>query len=130
MSPRRSDRPDPGPTLTLCRGCCCGTVKKHPDVDHPAQLRRLTTETAGSGRVCHSECLDACSYSNVVVVSPSAAGRAAGARPVWLLGVLDAETEDEIIAWVRAGGPGVVDPPGMLDLRVFTPSRRVRSAVD
>jgi hypothetical protein len=115
-----------GPTLTVCRGCCCGTASKHPGVDHRAQLERFRA----AGRVRVSDCLDACAYSNVVVVSPSPAGRAAGARPVWLLGVLDAETEDELAAWVRAGGPGVAEPPGMLDLRIFTPSRRVRAAVD
>ncbi|MDF2977272.1 MAG: hypothetical protein K0S40_2000 [Actinomycetospora sp.] len=115
-----------GPTLTVCRGCCCGTASKHPDVDHRAQLERFRA----AGRVRVSDCLDACAYSNVVVVSPSPAGRAAGARPVWLFGVLDAETEDELTAWVAAGGPGVAEPPGMLDLRIFTPSRRVRAAVD
>ncbi|MDD7967187.1 hypothetical protein [Actinomycetospora lemnae] len=116
-----------GPTLTVCRGCCCGTARKHPEVDHRAQLARFRA-TGASVRV--TDCLDACAYSNVVVVSPSRAGRAAGARPVWLFGVLDAETEDEVVAWVDAGGPGVADPPGMLDLRVFSPSRKVRAAVD
>ena len=27
--------------VTLCRGCCCGTVEKRPDVDHEAQRVRL-----------------------------------------------------------------------------------------
>jgi hypothetical protein len=40
--------------------------------------------------------------------------------------VLDAATEDEIATWVRAGGPGVADPSGLLDLRIFTPARRIR----
>jgi hypothetical protein len=119
-----------GPTVTLCRGCCCGTERKHPGIDHPAQVERLRRDTADAGRVRVSDCLDACAQSTVAVVSPSAAGRAAGGRPVWLLGVLDRATEDEITAWVRAGGPGVVDPPGMLDLRIFTPARRIRSRVD
>jgi (2Fe-2S) ferredoxin len=127
---RSHPRPVVGPTVTLCRGCCCGTVRKHPGTDHAAQVQRLRADTAGAGRVRVSDCLDVCAHSNVVVVSPSAAGRAAGGRPTWVLGVLDAETEDEISAWVRAGGPGVADPPGLLDLRIFTPSRRVRSAVD
>ncbi|MFC5138118.1 hypothetical protein ACFPK1_07735 [Actinomycetospora rhizophila] len=114
-----------GPTLTVCRDCCCGTTRKHPGVDHAAQLARF--RAAAPVRV--SDCLDACAYSNVVVVSPSRAGRAAGARPVWLFGVLDADTEDELTAWIAAGGPGIADPPGMLDLRIFTPARRIRSAV-
>jgi (2Fe-2S) ferredoxin len=115
-----------GPTVTLCRGCCCGTERKHPGVDHAGQVARLRDDTAGAGRVRVSDCLDACAQSTVVVVSPSPAGRAAGARPVWLLGVLDGDTEDEIAAWVRAGGPGVAEPPGLLDLRIFTPARRIR----
>lgn len=118
-----------GPTVTLCRGCCCGTLRKHPDVDHVGQVERLREGTAGAGRVKLSDCLDACAQSTVAVVSPSPAGRAAGGKPVWLLGVLDRETEDEIAEWVRDGGPGVVDPPGMLDLRVFTPARRIRQQV-
>ena len=130
----RTDRspatPDPGPTVTLCRGCCCGTAAKHPDVDHPAQVERLRADVAAAGRVRTSECLDACAQSTVAVVAPSAAGRSAGGRPTWLLGVLDTDTEAEIAAWVRAGGPGLADPPGLLDLRVFVPPRRVRSAVD
>jgi hypothetical protein len=92
-----------GPTLTVCRDCCCGTSRKHPGVDHRAQLERFR---AAPGRLRVSDCLDACAYSNVVVVSPSTAGRAAGARPVWLFGVLDDETEAEVVAWVEAGGPG------------------------
>jgi len=129
MTRKRAPRAS-GPTVTVCRGCCCGTDRKHPGYDHRAQLERLRADTAGAGRVAVADCLDACAQSNVVVVSPSPAGRAAGARPVWVLGVLDAATEDEVTAWVRAGGPGIADPPGMLDLRVFQPARRIRAAIE
>lgn len=115
------------PTLTVCRGCCCGRVEKHPGVDHRAQLAALQ-ETGVRVRVV--DCLDACERSNVVVVSPSPAGRAAGARPVWLGGVLEGETTAEVAEWVRAGGPGVTDPPGFLDLQVFSPSRRTRAEAE
>lgn len=111
----------------MCRGCCCGTVRKHPDTDHDAQLAALRAAAGSVGaRVRVVDCLDACSHSNVVVVSPSAQGRAVGARPVWLEGVLDENVTAEVAAWVEAGGPGVADPPGLLDLAVFTPSRRSR----
>ncbi|HEY2220473.1 hypothetical protein [Actinomycetospora sp.] len=119
-----------GPTVTLCRGCCCGTERKHPGIDHAGQVERLRSGTVDAGRVRVSDCLDACAQSTVAVVSPSTAGRAAGGRPVWLLGVLDRDTEDEITAWVQAGGPGVAEPPGLLDLRVFTPARRIRNQMD
>lgn len=74
-----------------------------------------------------SDCLDACQEANVVVVGPSPDGRRSGARPVWLSGVLSEETTEEVAVWVREGGPGVTDPPGLLDLSVFNPSRRVRA---
>ena len=73
-----------------------------------------------------SDCLDSCEHSNVVVVGPSPDGRRAGARPTWLLGVLDRATVADIVAWVRGGGPGVAEPPPVLDLRVFTPGRKAR----
>lgn len=60
------------------------------------------------------------------MVGPSPGGRHAGARPTWLLGVLDRATVADIVAWVRDGGPGIADPPPVLDLRVFTPSRKAR----
>lgn len=114
-------------TVTVCRGCCCGTTRKHPDVDHTGQLARLTTGVGASGRVRVSDCLDACAESNVVVVGPSQEGRRAGARPVWLSGVLGPELTDEVVAWVREGGPGVCDLPTLLDIAAFTPTRRQRT---
>lgn len=110
----------------MCRGCCCGTERKHPGVDHAGQLATLRAGIGSAGRVRVTECLDACAESNVVVVGPSPEGRRAGARPMWLSGVLEPEAVEQVVAWVRGGGPGVVDPPGLLDLAVFTPSRRSR----
>lgn len=75
-----------------------------------------------------SKCLDACERSNVVVVTPSPAGRRAGARPVWLEGVLDEKATAQVVEWVTTGGPGVSDPPGLLDLQAFAPTRRARQA--
>nr|BFD88487.1 hypothetical protein StreXyl84_78880 [Streptomyces sp. Xyl84] len=75
-------------------------------------------------------CLDACEHANVIVIQPCAAGRAAGGRPVWLGLVNDPDAADDIATWIPAGGPGLADPPGVLDLYAFTPSRRIRQAVD
>jgi (2Fe-2S) ferredoxin len=116
--------------VTVCRGCCCGTMAKHPDVHHAGQLAALRGGVADSGRVRVSDCLDACQHSNVIVVTPSPAGREAGARPVWLGEVLDEDTTAEVAAWVTSGGPGLAEPPGALDLHVFSPSRRVRQAAE
>lgn len=115
--------------VTVCRGCCCGTPKV-PRFDHAAQLAKLRQALDGVAQVRVSDCLNACEQANVVVVRPSAAGRAAGGRPVWLGLVNDGGAAADIAAWIRAGGPGLSDPPGVLDLYVFTPSRRIRQTLD
>lgn len=127
MSRRRTDPPPSGGcTVTVCRGCCCGTDRKHPGVDHAGQVAALVAGVGDAGRVRVTDCLDACERSNVVVVGPSPAGRRAGARPVWLANVLHPDTVDEVVEWVSDGGPGIGEPPGLLDLCAFTPSRRAR----
>ncbi|MFE6098571.1 (2Fe-2S) ferredoxin domain-containing protein [Streptomyces laurentii] len=113
-------------TVTVCRGCCCGTPKV-PGVDHPAQLDALRRALPAGARVRITGCLDSCERANVLVVQPSAAGRAAGGRPVWLGLVNDEDAAADIAAWIEAGGPGLADPPGILDLYAFAPSRRVRA---
>jgi (2Fe-2S) ferredoxin len=99
--------------LTVCRGCCCGTDKKHPDVDHEGQLTRLRA-AVGADRVLVADCLDSCDFSNVVVVRPDRAAQRAGARPAWFGGVLSDEVVDDILDWVAAGGPGRAAMPEAL----------------
>ena len=101
--------------ITVCRGCCCGTERKHPEVDHDRQLEVLRE---GLGSVKIADCLDACEVSNVVVVQPSRAARAAGARPVWVGSVLDDEAVRGVIDWVDAGGPGLATPPPEVSARI------------
>ncbi|GAA3453989.1 (2Fe-2S) ferredoxin domain-containing protein [Dactylosporangium matsuzakiense] len=128
---RRAETPATAPdacTVTVCRGCCCGTPKI-PGLDHAAQLAQLRRRLDGAARVRTSDCLDACDYANVIVVQPSPAGRRAGGRPVWLGLVNQAEATGDIDAWVRAGGPGLADPPAVLDLYTFSPARRVRQTL-
>ncbi|MGV4981778.1 (2Fe-2S) ferredoxin domain-containing protein [Streptomyces sp. NRAIS4] len=115
-------------TVTVCRGCCCGT-EKIPGLDHAGQLARLRRALPGTAQVRLTGCLDACEHANVMVVQPSAEGRAAGGRPVWLGLVNDPDAIDDIAAWIAAGGPGLADPPGVLDLYAFTPSRRIRGQI-
>lgn len=110
---------DPAPSrVVVCRDCCCGSPKVTGD--HAAQTARL--RAAVPVRV--SDCLDVCDQANVIVVQPSAAARAAGARPVWLGLVNDADATEDIVDWVRAGGPGIAPQPSILDLYAFTPPRR------
>ncbi|WP_406406610.1 (2Fe-2S) ferredoxin domain-containing protein [Streptomyces halstedii] len=105
--------------VVVCRDCCCGTPKV-TGVDHSAQTARLRAEVP----VRVSACLDVCEQANVIVVQPSAEGRAAGARPVWLGLVNDPGATEDIVAWARAGGPGVAPRPDILDLYAITPARR------
>ncbi|MGW4514496.1 (2Fe-2S) ferredoxin domain-containing protein [Streptomyces sp. NPDC004393] len=107
--------------IVVCRDCCCGSPKV-TGVDHTEQTARL----AEHAPVRVSTCLDVCDQANVIVVQPSAAGRAAGARPVWLGLVNDPDATEDIAAWVRAGGPGIAPRPDILDLYAFTPRRDPR----
>jgi hypothetical protein len=115
-------------TVTVCRGCCCGTPEV-PALDHAAQLADLKGSLAAVAQVRAVNCLDACEQANVIVIQPSAAGRAAGGRPVWLGLVNDPDITADITAWVTAGGPGLADAPDILGLYAFTPSRRIRQTL-
>lgn len=114
------------PTITVCRGCCCGTPKI-PGLDHTAQLRDLRQAVDGAATVRVTDCLGACERANVIVVQPSADGRRNGGAPVWLGLVNDPDAITDITTWITKGGPGLTDPPGILDLYTFQPSRRVRA---
>ena len=115
-------------TVTVCRGCCCGTVDKHPDVDHVGQLRQLQDGIGPAGRVRTTGCLSSCDHSNVVVVQPSAWGRVLGGRPFWLRQVLTPALTDAVVDWVRSGGPGVAEPPEILRAQGLSPARQRRTA--
>lgn len=125
--------PTPGaarPTVAVCRGCCCGTPAKVPRLDHEAQLTDLRSQLAGVAMVRRTDCLDACERANVIVIQPSTEGRKAGGRPVWLGQVNAPDAAADITAWVKNGGTGLAEPPGILDLYTFSPSRRVRHELE
>ena len=105
-------------TLTVCRDCCCGSLDKHPDVDHDGHLAALRAG-AGPHRVRVSECLSVCERSNVLVVQPCPAARRRGARPVYLGDVLDGAALDAVTSWLAAGGPGVAAMPDRLHAHRF-----------
>ncbi|GHH35730.1 (2Fe-2S) ferredoxin domain-containing protein [Streptomyces sp. CA-294286] len=117
--------------LTVCRGCCCGDVRKHPGTDHAGQLARLREAAARSGgrlAVRTSDCLGPCGQANVVVVQPSTEGRRRGGRAAWVGWALDDDSTDEILAWVAAGGPGIAKPPATLELQFFPAPVESRTA--
>lgn len=104
--------------LTVCRGCCCGTKKKVPGVDHKAQLARLSAIDDHAARripVRTSKCLGICFQSNVVVVQPSKEGRAAGGRPVWFGQMTEDKLLDALDDWIFEGGPGLTPLPAVLE---------------
>ncbi|KQS00669.1 hypothetical protein ASG12_07340 [Williamsia sp. Leaf354] len=110
----------------MCRGCCCGTARKHPDIDHDEHLDALRASASDAARVRTSDCLDDCARSNVIVVSPSRAGRVKGGRPVWLQKVLTASAMAEVGDWMRAGGPGIAPPPASVKRLVYRPGSSVK----
>jgi (2Fe-2S) ferredoxin len=121
MASKSSDAESRTPTVTACRGCCCGTERAYPNTDHVAQLERLREAVKGHARLRVSECLGPCDRGNVLVVSPSAEGRRNGARPVWLAHVLDNGAIDDVGHWVTNGGPGIGQPRDTIELYVFEP---------
>lgn len=109
-------------TLVVCRGCCCGNRSKHPGTDHDGQLALLREAAAASGgqiEVRTSDCLGPCGQANVIVVQPSTEGRRRGARATWIGWALDDDALEDVLTWVRAGGPGLAAPPATLALQTI-----------
>ena len=115
-------------TVVLCRGCCCGTERKRPGVDHQGQLERLrqaARESDGRLALLTTDCLGPCSQAKIVVLRPSAAGRRAGGRAVWIGEVLSEERVADILRWAAAGGPGMAPPPATLVEHFIDPPREL-----
>ena len=57
------------PKVWVCRGCCCGTRKKHPGVDHDDLLATTKAGAKAAGmKVSKTDCLGPCGQGNIVVV--------------------------------------------------------------
>ena len=123
MSENQPIRPDRSGALTvlLCRGCCCGTAKKHPDVDHLAQEQRLDGAAARAGaRLVFTDCLDECARSNVIVLRRRERGYV---DSTWLGGVLDERRTSELCAYLCEGWREGAPLPAALATLVFHPAR-------
>jgi len=112
--------------VLLCRGCCCGTRDKHPQVDHDQQEQVLEAAAdAHPGlelRVV--DCLDECDRSNVAVLRrPSAPPRE---RDTWLGGFLTERATAALVMWAEAGGDGPL-PDALAGLRFRHLPRRRRA---
>jgi predicted metal-binding protein len=111
--------------LVVCRGCCCGTTRKHPGIDHGSRLARLRQTRDRTGRrvpVLVTECLGPCAEGDIIVVHPCQAARRTGTRPVWLGLLNDDDAIDLLTTWVADGGPGVAVMPDALELHRIRPA--------
>lgn len=117
-------------TVVVCRGGDCGSRRKHPEVDHLAQLRMIRARAGAGVEVLTSKCLDACDYSNVVVVLPGAAGRESAGEPVWIGEVNDPESTKDLVEWANQGGPGLAEEPVLVEIKKFSPTRLSRHELE
>lgn len=109
-------RSRPAFRVLLCDGCCCGTERKHPDVDHAAQRSRLGhAARQGGGSVRTTGCLDRCSESNVVVV------RRSDGPTTWLGRVLDQDAERAVATWLAGGADPAAMPIAVRALTIDPP---------
>ena len=84
-------------SVLLCRDCCCGTDRKHPDFNHAAQRRELEDVITSAGGKLHIvKCIDACSYSNVAVI------RRRNGEKIWLGGLAQVETHDALCQFLAS----------------------------
>ena len=116
--------PPPHAEVLICRGCCCGTDRKHPGTDHERQVATLTQAATAcpTARVRTVGCLGPCSHSNVVVVRP--VGRAGEA--VWL-GRMNTHTQTASLAgWLEAGADLEALPPELVLFDRFDPDAVAR----
>jgi hypothetical protein len=66
-----------------------------------------------------ADCLDRCDDSNVVLLRPSRTAKRAGAKPLWLGGVLSGAQTELLCTWLRRGGPAAEPAPrSLLGLRL------------
>ncbi|GAB2720143.1 hypothetical protein GCM10010442_46650 [Kitasatospora kifunensis] len=105
--------------VVLCRGCCCGSPAKHPDVDHEAQLSQLAAaaDDLAHVRLRTTDCLGPCERANVVVIRSHARqsdGRRT--RPLWLGNLTTTEDTAALCDWLRQ--PAAEDGPASLPARL------------
>ena len=105
-----------GFSLLMCNDCCCGTERKHPNFDHAQQRRELEKIAVEAGGKIHIvKCLDACSYSNVIVI------RRASGEKIWLGGLAETKTHVELCRYIADDVTKPLTP--LLHECVFVPSR-------
>lgn len=84
-------------SVLVCRGCCCGTERKLPEVDHAGHLDHLRDAIADNpaSKLRTVDCLGPCSFANVVVVRR-------GTQRWWLGAVNEEEQIAHLGDWLRS----------------------------
>jgi hypothetical protein len=110
-------------SVLVCRGCCCGTEEKHPNVDHRAQFQQLQAALPRDirSKLWEVDCLGPYSSSNVVVVRSGQSRR-------WFGEMLNSEDTRLSAQWIRGGGKDVLPPH--LAAHEFEPDARTDVVVD
>jgi hypothetical protein len=109
-------------TVTICRGCCCGSTTKHPGVDHDGHAERIqeSVRASGLGVTRIVKCLDECEHSDVILVR-----RMSGRRSefFWLGPLNDPADVEALAVWLE--GPANRPLPDQLSRLRFAkrPSR-------
>jgi (2Fe-2S) ferredoxin len=110
----RSSAPTEGPRdrIWICRGCCCGTRRKHPGVDHEELRRLLRTRGEALGcKVRTTDCLGPCGQGNVVVVRRGGTVR-------WFRKMNSPKRTKRLLRHLRDGGDLAALPPKLEALRL------------
>jgi hypothetical protein len=97
-----------GPVVALCRGRRCASSAGAAATEEV--VAAAVRETPGAVLVT-TECLGPCALAAVAAVAHRSGSRECTGRTLWLSGVHDAERQDALAAWVRAGGPGPAAEP-------------------
>ena len=91
---------DDGPRVLVCRGCCCGTTEKHPELDHEAQVEIISA--VAPTRIM--DCVGECANSNVIIVRPKPA------ELVWFGGMTSPALTEALCRWIEDGAPQPMPP--------------------
>ncbi len=111
------------PGSPVCRGFCCGTLRKHADVDYDRHLERIAdaVREMGGAKLIVARCLDICARFNVVVVRSRAASRR---ETLWFGEVLSNKRLEALCTWLRTGGLRAPLPATLASVRFLRRSRR------
>ncbi len=124
-------RERPGPPSRSAAAAAAAPRAKIPYLNHEAQLTDLRTQLAGVAMVRRTDCLDACErcqrHRHPALRRGPQGRRTSGLARA---GSTTRAPPPTSPPGSRPAAPGLAEPPGILDLYTFSPSRRVRHELD